>query len=144
MLDARLSRAILVERYGEGVLKTLPRGKLTVYANAGGIDPDLAAGWFGFESGDAMVKALEAAPKRRDAIEAETDRVMNERHGDPVNDGSIEAIALQAVHGDRKLAPSVVPAFSPGCFMSRTRMREPSSSKSLHRMRVISSCRRVE
>ncbi|NJL06854.1 MAG: hypothetical protein HC900_00260 [Methylacidiphilales bacterium] len=102
MPDARLSRAILVERYGDGILKTLPRGKFTVYASEGGVDPDVAAGWFGYQSGDEMIKALEAAPKRRAAIEAETDRVMNERHGDPLNDGSIEEIALQAVHGDRK------------------------------------------
>lgn len=100
--DIRLSRKALVERYGEGVLKTLRRGKQTVYAVEGGIDPDDAAGWFGFGSGDELVKALERAPNRAEAIKAETDRVMNERHGDALNDGEIEQIALDAVHTDRR------------------------------------------
>lgn len=100
--DIRLSRKSLVDRYGEGVLKTLRRGKQTVYAVEGGIDPDDAAGWFGFNSGDELVKALERAPNRAEAIKAETDRVMNERHGDALQDGEVEQIALDAVHGDKK------------------------------------------
>lgn len=102
MPDIRLSRDILVERYGEGVLKTLPRGKFTVYAVEGGVDPDDVAAWFGFESGDQMIRAMERAPKRAEAIEAETDKAMRDLHGDPLNDGSIEAAALAAVHNDKK------------------------------------------
>ncbi|WP_453966539.1 hypothetical protein [Bradyrhizobium elkanii] len=102
MPDIRLSKSILVERYGEGVLKTLPRGKQTIYAVEGGIDPDDAAGWFGFRSGDEMVKSLEAATSRKQAIEAETDRVMRDRHGDALNDGEIEAHALDAIHAPDK------------------------------------------
>lgn len=100
--DMRLSKSILVDRYGAGVLDTLPRGKQTIYAVDGGVDPDDAAGWFGFGSGDEMIRALERAPKRGEAIDAETDRVMRERHGDALNDGSIEAHALDAVHTDKR------------------------------------------
>lgn len=96
--DVRLSRADLVATYGEGILKTLPRGKQTIYTADGGAHPDDAAAMFGFSSGDEMVKALEKAPKRDDAIEAETDRVMRDRHGDALNDGEIEQRALEAVH----------------------------------------------
>ncbi|QND53457.1 hypothetical protein HB779_17350 [Phyllobacterium sp. 628] len=102
MPDFRLSKDILIERYGEGVLKPLPRGKQTMYAVDGGLDPDEAAGWFGFNSGDEMVKAMERAPKRNEAIDAETDRVMRERHGDVLNDGTAEAQALDAVHNDKR------------------------------------------
>jgi hypothetical protein len=102
MADMRLSKSVLVDRYGEGVLKTLPRGKQTVYMVDGGLDPDDAAGWFGFGSGDEMVRAMERAPNRKEAIEAETDRVMRERHGDALNDGAIEAEAMDAVHTDKK------------------------------------------
>lgn len=102
MPDMRLSREILVARYGEGVLKTLPRGKQAIYTTDGGIDPDEAAGWFGFGSGDEMIQAMERAPKRGDAIEAETDRVMQERHGDVLNDGALEAEAMDAVHVDKR------------------------------------------
>lgn len=100
--DMRMSRDVLVNRYGEGVLKTLPRGKFTLYTNEGGIDPDEAAGWFGFGSGDEMIQAMEKAPPRKEAIDAETDRLMRERHGDVLNDGAIEAEALDAVHTDKR------------------------------------------
>lgn len=102
MPDMRLSKDILVDRYGEGVLKTLPRGKQTVYAVEGGLDPDDAAGWFGFDSGDELVRAMEAAPPRNEAIDAETDKLMRERHGDVLTDGSAEAVALEAVHNDKR------------------------------------------
>lgn len=96
--DVRLSRADLVATYGEGILKTLPRRKQAIYTADGGAHPDDAAAMFGFSSGDEMIKSLEKAPKRDDAIEAETDRVMRERHGDALNDGEIEQRALEAVH----------------------------------------------
>jgi hypothetical protein len=102
MPDMRLSKDALVDAYGPGVLKTLPRGKFTVYAVEGGMRPDEAAGWFGFSSGDEMVKALEAAPRRVEAIEAQTDVIMNERHGDVLNDGTVQEEALAAMHGDKR------------------------------------------
>lgn len=102
MPEMRLSKEILVQRYGVGVLKTLPRGKHTLYTIDGGIDPDDAAGWFGFGSGDEMIQAMERAPKRVDAIEAETDHLMRERHGDVLNDGALEAEAMDAVHVDKR------------------------------------------
>lgn len=102
MPDIRLSKDALVERYGEGVLKTLPRGKQTIYTVEGGLDPDEAAGWFGFRSGDEMVKALEQTLGRKEAIDAETDRVMRDRHGDALNDGEVEAHALDAIHAPDK------------------------------------------
>jgi hypothetical protein len=102
MPDMRLSKDILVARYGVGVLKTLPRGKQTIYTVEGGIDPDEAAGWFGFGSGDEMIQAMERAPKRSEAIEAETDLVMRDRHGDVLNDGSLETEAMDAVHVDKR------------------------------------------
>ncbi|MFC4353172.1 hypothetical protein ACFOW6_16605 [Fodinicurvata halophila] len=102
MPDMRMSKDILVDRYGAGILKTLPRGQQTVYAVEGGADPDEIAGWFGFDSGDEMIRAMEQAPPRKEAIEAETERVMYERHGDALNDGTIEAEALEAVHTDRR------------------------------------------
>lgn len=100
--DFRLSKGMLVERYGVGVLKTLPRGKQTVYAVEGGIDPDVAADLFGYSSADEMIKSMEQAPPRREAIEAETDRKMFELHGDPLKDGSVQQQALDAVHGDKR------------------------------------------
>ncbi len=118
MPDMRLSKDDLVRRYGEGVLKTLGRDdvigsggetkrvrKLGWSRNAydeGGVDPEFAAGWFGFDSGDALIQALEKAPNREQAIDAETDKRMFELHGDPLNDGSIQEMALEAIHTDKR------------------------------------------
>jgi len=102
MGDLRLDKAQLVERYGEGILKTLPRGKLTLYAAEGGADIDIVADLFGFKSGDEMVQAFEGMAPREQAIRQETDRIMRERHGDVLRDGEVEAQALEVVHNDRR------------------------------------------
>lgn len=101
MPKVKLSKSILAKRYGEGVLATLRDGRKPVYSDEG-VDPDEVADWFGFASGDELVQAIERAPKRTDAIEAETDRIMRERHGDVLRDGSIEAEAMAAVHNDKR------------------------------------------
>ena len=69
----RLNRRQLVERYGEAVLRKLPRGSYTVYT-PGGMDMDQAAGWFGFRSGDEMLQEMLKAPKRADAVKNEKRR----------------------------------------------------------------------
>lgn len=141
MPDIRLSKDVLVERYGEGVLKTLPRGKQTIYSVEGGVDPDDIAGWFGFDSGDALIRAMETAPRRKDAIDAETDRVMNERHGDALNDGEVELKALDAVHTTKRgdwiaaelRAISEVAATGPSMTMKEARF---TASQTVARMKV--------
>lgn len=95
----RLSRPILVERYGEAVLAALPRGRFTAYAATGGVDPDEAAGLFGFSSGDEMIQAMALVPKREATIALEAKRLMVERRGDPLVDGTLPEKALAAIHG---------------------------------------------
>ncbi|RUU85468.1 hypothetical protein EOB59_31955 [Mesorhizobium sp. M7A.F.Ca.MR.176.00.0.0] len=137
----RLSRQILIDRYGENILKTLPRGMQTIYAVEGGIDPDDAAGWFGFDSGDELVQALEKAPPRKEAIEAETDKVMRERHGDVLTDGAVEAAAMDAVHSDKRgqwiaaELKAVVEVAGTGIGMTAKEARA-SARTSIARMRV--------
>src|SRR5690349_12624792 len=99
MPDMRMSKDMLVDRYGGGVLKTLPRGKFTLYAVDGGMDTDEVTACFGFASGDELVKSLETAPARKDAIEAETARLISKKHGHLLRDHSAEEKALAAVHG---------------------------------------------
>lgn len=100
--EMSLSRDMLVERYGTGILALLPQGSLAIHAESGGVDPDEAAGWFGFGSGDEMIKAMVLAPPRERAIEAQTDKVMRDRHGDVLADGSVEQAAVEAIHGDER------------------------------------------
>jgi hypothetical protein len=110
----RISKAALEDMYGtDTAAKALPNG---IVAAKDGTHPDALADMFGYSSGDEMVRALmsleaskrqaeEATGKSFDGnkyvnhlIESETTDRMLERHGDALNDGTIEAEALAAVH----------------------------------------------
>ena len=108
--DHRLDRQALIDEFGEGVIEELSRARLggtrAIYA-AEGDSPAGAADFFGFSSSLQMVEALQNAGKRQDAIAAEVERVMNERHGDPLNDGSIEEEALRVIHNDQQSKATV-------------------------------------
>lgn len=101
----RLNRAQLVERYGEAVLKRLPRGygegKGAVYSDDG-IDIDTAAELMGFGSADEMIEALANLPNRKRFIAAEADRRMSERHGDLLNDVAMADEAMMALHNEKR------------------------------------------
>lgn len=111
---ARLSREALLHMYGsENAHRLLPDGVTTV---KGGLHPDDAATLFGYRNGDELVQALMTLEAARDGesvklgkplpgtkyvthlIDAETDEQMLSRHGDALNDGSIEEEAIAAVH----------------------------------------------
>lgn len=108
--DMQIDRALLVEQFGEGVIPELSRskfgGKRAIYG-ADGVSPSEAAEFFGFKSAVEMIEVLQNTTKRSDAINIETDRQMVERHGDPLNDGTIEEEALAAIHSEQQ-AKSVV------------------------------------
>ena len=120
--DVRIDRKLLVEQFGEGVLAELgvPRlgGKRAIYG-AEGISPMAAAQMFGFRSAPDMIDILQNTTKRRDAIEAETDRIMLERHGDPFTDGSIEQEALDAIHNEQTQQKHVAEARQMAAQMGR-------------------------
>lgn len=100
--DIRFEKAALEARYGAGILEALPRGKHSLHADHGGLDPDIVADLFGLGSGDELVAAMTLAPSRADAIAFEVERVMLQRHGDMLIDGSAEERAIAAVHNDRR------------------------------------------
>lgn len=100
--DIRLDKETLIERYGPGILETLPSGKRKAYTTDGGADPDDIAGLFGFNSGDELVRAMERAPDKKQAIADQVELRMREKHGDMLTDGTAEAQALAAVHNDKK------------------------------------------
>lgn len=95
-------KAALEARYGPGILGALPRGKHSLYADDGGLDPDIVADLFGLGSGDELVAAMTLAPSREDAIAFEVERVMLQRRGDILIDGSAEERAIAALHNDRR------------------------------------------
>jgi len=98
----KLSLPALVEFHGEGVRKLIPRSVPPVATKDGKLTPDDAAQLFGFDSTDAFVHELLNMERPKAVIEREVGRIMKERHGDPLNDGSLEIEAQKAVHGDQR------------------------------------------
>lgn len=97
----KLDKGWLVRQYGQEWLnKHLLRKR--VYAVEGGIDPDVAAELFGFDSGDALVKALANAQPMESLIAAETRARMIDQYGDVLTDGTMPELAMRAVHSDRR------------------------------------------
>ncbi|MDZ7789737.1 MAG: hypothetical protein U5L08_04435 [Xanthomonadales bacterium] len=81
--------------------RALGYGKYGMLAGSG-VDPEVAAGWFGFTSADEMVRKLADAEPRRDVIEAETDLRMLERYGDLADPQAIERAANEAIHNEAR------------------------------------------
>lgn len=94
--EFKLNSAELADRYGKGA-----RQKLVRTYSQNGLSLDMAANILGFESGDAMVKAMLGAQPRKDVIEAEALRRMEERHG-PKQTGEVAERAMDAVHNERR------------------------------------------
>jgi hypothetical protein len=112
LAGAKLSRGALVEMVGEAGLANLPAG---IYADEG-IDPDVLAQTVGLGNGLELVERLMQIHAEQQAMKAkgdnrtmlaariaeETQKRLTESLGDPLNDGSIEAEAMAAVHSDKQ------------------------------------------
>lgn len=95
----KLDKEALVAIYGEAYLKRLGR----LYAVEGGVDQDNAAMLLGFTSGDALVKALANRGDLKARVDAETADRMRQRHGDPMTDGTLAEVAMDAVHNTKRV-----------------------------------------
>lgn len=96
----KLARKEIDSIYGEGAWRTLPRGSTAL----DGLPLAAAASVLGYESGDALIRAVRAARPAKALIEAETDARMRERHGDPLVDGNVADLARAAVHNEERSA----------------------------------------
>jgi len=100
--ETKLDRDELVARYGKEYIKRLPRTFKRIYAAEGGMPVEAAARLLGYGNADQFIKALVEMRPRREYIEAETDRVMRERHGDMLTDGTISDEAMLALHNSQR------------------------------------------
>lgn len=108
-----LNKEWITAGYGEDALSMLPKSVPPLFKE-NGADPDTVAEQSGFETGDELVRTLMGLEERRKqlreggdkrsvrevTIAQETDVIMKERYGDPLNDGSIAEEALAAIHND--------------------------------------------
>lgn len=91
----KLSKDILVQRYGAGALRQLPRPY--IYTTEGGLDPNTVATMFGFDSGDAMLAAIADAAPMREVIRTRTEQRMLQEHGSLLLDGTLHDAAQTAI-----------------------------------------------
>ncbi|HQR91654.1 MAG TPA: hypothetical protein PLH31_20740, partial [Caulobacter sp.] len=112
LVGAKLDRAALVEMLGEAGIANLPPG---IFREEG-IDPDVLAQAVGLGNGVELVDRLMQIQAEQQAMRAkgdnrsmlaariaeETQKRLTDSLGDPLNDGSIEAEAMAAVHSDKQ------------------------------------------
>lgn len=91
-------RTSLVKATNPEQWKTLSERHMT--AEDTGLDPDIVADLFGFPSGDALVRALAAAPDPRVQIAELTDWRLMEQHGDIASQEALNQAADEAVHNE--------------------------------------------
>lgn len=87
---------------GHSFTKIPPELKGMTAKGQAGIHPDEAAALLGYTSGSEMLDDLISAPKIKDAAEINAQREMLARHGDILNDGSIEQAADEAVQNEER------------------------------------------
>lgn len=101
--NRRLDRAWLVNKFGKDVLTRLPKQVPPIYTDKGGIHPDEMADWFGFDSGEQMVRELMSAPSFPRAVNARVDELMRERNGDLLsNQAEMAGLAVEAFNNDAR------------------------------------------
>ena len=77
-------------------------GKMIGKAKKGGVDPAEYAETYGFDSPAAMIRAIDKAPSLKEAADQAAEDRMIAKHGDILNDGSIEAEVREAIHNEEQ------------------------------------------
>lgn len=94
-------------RSSQEQLADLPKVKgRQIYASAreGGINPEILAEQSGFQSVQEMIEAMIISPTFDEAVAAQTDLVMKQRHGDLMERGQAIKAAIESLHNDDQAA----------------------------------------
>lgn len=75
-------------------------GKMIGKARKGGIDPQEYAEVHGFRTVKEMLTAIDEAQPLHKAADAQAEQIMKDRHGDILNDGTLEQEVLNAMHNE--------------------------------------------
>ncbi len=97
--DGRLNSARVKEIY-DGVIPP----KLLRFVSKDGIDPDLYAEGYGYPSSKEMLDTLQVTPSITKAAEAAAQDEMIKRHGDILNDGTLEQEVREAFVNEEQAA----------------------------------------
>lgn len=98
-VTVKIDRKSLVAAYGKDIIHKLPKGITT---SNDGMDYGAVAGLYQFESGDAMIQELLAAPKKKDYINKIVSERMQSIFPDLLNDVELSVEADRAVHNESR------------------------------------------
>lgn len=103
--------------------------KIAAREDTQGVDPELAASIFGFQSGEELLKALSALRPRREVIEERTRQRMLQEYGDPFANGEVMGEALRAAHREAqaKVIELELDAIERALGVSDTKIARPVS-----------------
>lgn len=94
----KLDKKEFVKRFGEEAAKAMPRG---VFGKEGfGID--IASSMLGFRNAQDLIGTLADLTPKKQAVEAEVKRRMNEKHPDILIDGRLPEEAVNALHNEKR------------------------------------------
>lgn len=108
--DIKLDLSVVKEEYGIektnkfGTTYTTipPKLKGMTLPGMEGMHPDVAAGFLGFNSGDEMIKLIMNSPGLLEKATQNAEAQMVEKHGDILNDGSLEKLADEALQNEKR------------------------------------------
>ena len=98
----RLNTEALAEMYPATALDNPELDRLKGMTAANGLHPDMVAPLFGFDSGDALVRAVADAEPMSSVVEGMTDQRMLERFGDLATPQGLQRAADEAVHNEAR------------------------------------------
>lgn len=98
----KLNTDMLKAMYPESGLSGVDLSKLKGLTSPGGLDPELVAQMFGFQSGDALVRELVDGESLAAKVEGKTDARMIEEHGDLIDAQAVNRAADQAIHNEAR------------------------------------------
>lgn len=125
MFNGKLNTGDLKERFGDDAgasWRALSARKMT---SPTGLPVDVVAETFGYESGEALVRALVEAQPPRERVDALTDQRMLEQHGDIGSPEALSRAADEAVHSEVRAR---VIAAELKALARATKVRETSDS----------------
>lgn len=96
----KLNTERVKEMFPEGALDRPEMDKLKGMTGPKGMDPDMMADMFGFESGEQLVRNLIDREPRESVVQGLTDRRMLEQHGELSTPQAIDAAASEAIHNE--------------------------------------------
>ena len=107
--DVKLDRAEVKESHGvsredaKGRKSVRPPEQLKgMTVLEGGLSPDDVAKMFDFANGDALINAVVNVTPIKERALNDAESIMKERHGDILNDGTIEQLANEALLSDER------------------------------------------